>query len=49
VTAFMAAAVVAMFEGIIAKITVLAVFLPVVAGQGATPGRSPLPSSCGEL
>lgn len=34
VTAFMAAAVVAIFEGIIAKITVLAVFLPVVAGQG---------------
>ena len=35
VTAFMAASVVAVFEGIIAKITILAVFLPVVAGKGS--------------
>jgi magnesium transporter len=42
VTAFMAAAVVAMFEGIIAKITVLAVFLPVVAGQGGNAGAQSL-------
>jgi magnesium transporter len=41
-TAFMAAAVVAMFEGIIAKITVLAVFLPVVAGQGGNAGAQSL-------
>jgi magnesium transporter len=37
-TAFLAASVVAIFEGIIAKITVLAVFLPVVAGQGGNAG-----------
>lgn len=37
-TAFLAASVVALFEGIIAKITVLAVFLPVVAGQGGNAG-----------
>lgn len=37
-TAFLAASVVAVFEGIIAKITVLAVFLPVVAGQGGNAG-----------
>ncbi len=37
-TAFLAAAVVALFEGIIAKITVLAIFLPVVAGQGGNAG-----------
>jgi len=41
-TAFMAAAVVAVFEGIIAKITVLAVFLPVVAGQGGNAGSQSL-------
>lgn len=41
-TAFMAAAVVAMFEGLIAKITVLAVFLPVVAGQGGNAGAQSL-------
>lgn len=41
-TAFMAAAVVSMFEGIIAKITVLAVFLPVVAGQGGNAGAQSL-------
>jgi magnesium transporter len=37
-TAFLAAAVVAAFEAIIAKLTVLAVFLPVVAGQGGNAG-----------
>ena len=37
-TAFLAASVVAVFEGIIAKITILAVFLPVVAGQGGNAG-----------
>jgi magnesium transporter len=41
-TAFLAAAVVAMFEGIIAKITILAVFLPVVAGQGGNAGAQSL-------
>ena len=42
VTAFMAAAVVAMFEGIIAKITILAIFLPVIAGQGGNAGAQSL-------
>jgi magnesium transporter len=42
VTAFLAAGVVAMFEGIIAKLTVLAVFLPVVAGQGGNAGAQSL-------
>ena len=42
VTAFMAAAVVAFFEDIIAKLTVLAVFLPVVAGQGGNAGAQSL-------
>jgi len=37
-TAFLAASVVSMFEGIIAKLTILAVFLPVVAGQGGNAG-----------
>lgn len=41
-TAFMAAGVVAFFEDIIAKITVLAVFLPVVAGQGGNGGAQSL-------
>lgn len=41
-TAFLAAAVVAMFEGIIAKFTILAVFLPVVAGQGGNAGARSL-------
>jgi len=41
-TAFLAAAVVALFEGIIAKITILAVFLPVVAGQGGNAGAQSL-------
>lgn len=42
VTAFFAAAVVALFEGIIAKLTILAVFLPVVAGQGGNAGAQSL-------
>lgn len=42
VTAFMAAAVVSLFENVIAKITVLAVFLPVVAGQGGNAGAQSL-------
>jgi magnesium transporter len=42
ITAFLAAAVVALFEGVIAKITVLAVFLPVVAGQGGNAGAQSL-------
>ncbi len=41
-TAFIAAAVVALFEGIIAKLTILAVFLPVVAGQGGNAGAQSL-------
>jgi magnesium transporter len=41
-TAFLAAAVVALFEGVIARITVLAVFLPVVAGQGGNAGAQSL-------
>ena len=42
VTAFLAAAVVALFEDVIAKITILAVFLPVVAGQGGNAGAQSL-------
>lgn len=41
-TAFLAASVVALFEGVIAKITVLAVFMPVVAGQGGNAGAQSL-------
>jgi magnesium transporter len=41
-TAFLAAAVVGVFEGIIARITALAVFLPVVAGQGGNTGAQAL-------
>lgn len=41
-TAFLAAGVVSMFEDIIARITVLAVFLPVVAGQGGNAGAQSL-------
>ena len=40
--AFLAAAVVSLFEGIIAKLTILAVFLPVVAGQGGNAGAQSL-------
>ncbi len=42
VTAFMAAGVVAMFEDVISKLTILAVFLPVVAGQGGNAGAQSL-------
>ena len=41
-TAFAAAAVVAFFEDTIAKLTVLAVFLPVIAGQGGNAGAQSL-------
>ncbi len=41
-TAFLAAAVVGAFQGVIAEITVLAVFLPVVAGQGGNAGAQAL-------
>lgn len=37
-TAFLASAVVALFEDLIARIAVLAVFLPIVAGQGGNSG-----------
>ena len=42
VTAFMAAAVVGLFEGIIAQMAALAVLLPVVAGQGGNTGSQAL-------
>ncbi len=41
-TAFLAAWVVSTFEDLIAKVTVLAVFLPVVAGQGGNAGAQSL-------
>ncbi|MCF8150709.1 MAG: magnesium transporter [Burkholderiaceae bacterium] len=41
-TAFLAAAVVGMFEGTIAKVTALAVLLPVVAGQSGNAGAQAL-------
>lgn len=41
-TAFLAAAVVAIFEGVIARVTVLAVLLPIVAGQGGNAGAQSL-------
>ena len=41
-TAFIAAAVVGIFEGIIAKVTALAVLLPIVAGQGGNTGAQAL-------
>lgn len=41
-TAFLAASVVGLFEATIARITVLAVFLPVVAGQGGNAGAQSL-------
>ncbi|HOX22567.1 MAG TPA: magnesium transporter [Elusimicrobiales bacterium] len=37
-TAFLAASVISLFENLIAKIAVLAVFLPVIAGQGGNAG-----------
>ena len=41
-TAFLAAAVVGLFEGVIAEVTALAVLLPVVAGQGGNTGSQSL-------
>lgn len=41
-TAFLAASVVALFEDVIARVTVLAVYLPVVAGQGGNAGAQSL-------
>ncbi|MEQ8211080.1 MAG: magnesium transporter [Lacipirellulaceae bacterium] len=41
-TAFMAAAVIGLFEGIIAKVAALAVLMPVVAGQGGNTGSQSL-------
>ncbi len=41
-TAFLAAAVVGLFEDMIARITILAVYLPVVAGQGGNAGTQSL-------
>lgn len=41
-TAFLAASVVALFEDVIARITILAVYLPVVAGQGGNAGAQSL-------
>lgn len=37
-TAFLAAIVVAVFEGLISRVAVLAVFLPIIAGQGGNAG-----------
>jgi magnesium transporter len=37
-TAFLAASVVALFQGLIARLAVLAVFLPIVSGQGGNAG-----------
>jgi magnesium transporter len=41
-TAFMAASVVALFEGTISQITALAVFMPIVAGMGGNAGTQTL-------
>ena len=41
-TAFLAAAVAAAFDGLIAQMTILAAFLPVVAGQGGNAGAQAL-------
>ena len=41
-TAFLAAAVVGLFEGVISRVTALAIFLPVVAGQGGNAGAQSL-------
>ena len=42
VTAFFVAAVVALFEGTIARVTALAVFMPIVAGMGGNAGTQTL-------
>src|SRR3989338_706492 len=41
-TAFLASSVIAMFEGVIAKMTALAIFLPIVASQGGNTGAQSL-------
>lgn len=41
-TVFLAGAVVALFEGLIARVAVLAVFLPIIAGQGGNAGTQTL-------
>jgi len=41
-TAFLASSVIAIFEDVIAKITILAVFLPIVASQGGNTGAQSL-------
>ncbi len=41
-TAFLAASVISLFEGAIAKITALAIFLPIVASQGGNAGAQTL-------
>jgi magnesium transporter len=41
-TAFLAAGVVGLFEDVIARVTILAVFMPVVAGQGGNAGAQSL-------
>jgi magnesium transporter len=42
VTAFMASAVIGLFEGVIERVTALAVLLPIVAGQGGNTGAQSL-------
>ena len=42
VTAFLASSVIAMFEDVIAKMTALAIFLPIVASQGGNTGAQSL-------
>ncbi len=41
-TAFLAGSVVALFQGVIAKVTALAIFMPVIAGQGGNAGAQSL-------
>jgi len=41
-TSFLAAAIISVFEGTIAKITVLAAYLPIIAGQGGNTGAQSL-------
>lgn len=41
-TAFLAASVVSLFQGVINRVTILAVFMPVVAGQGGNAGAQSL-------
>ena len=41
-TAFLAASVIALFQGVIAKLTALAVFMPIIASQGGNAGAQSL-------